>query len=111
MAARYGTIELHGKPVNNTWTHLSQTADAGATEITTILDVSDWEVGDEIIIPTTSDRHSMGENEKVKIAAIGSDGKTLTLEEPLKYTHISISQTFGIQVVETRAEVGRLSRY
>ena len=52
----------------------------------------------------------MGESEKCVISAIGMDGKTITLEEPLKYKHISISQTFGTTEVETRAEVGRLTR-
>ena len=110
LAARKGTIDLHGMPVNYTWTHLSETVEAGATEIKTVLDVSDWEVGDEIVIPSTNDRHSMGENEKRKIAAVGVDGHTLTLDEPLGYKHISISQTFGDQVVETRGEIGRLTR-
>ena len=110
LAARKGTIDLHGKPVNNTWTHLSVTAEAGATEIFTVLDVSDWEVGDEIIIPSTGDRHSLQQNEKRIIAAIGADGYSLTLDQPLGYKHLSISQTFGTEVVETRAEIGRLSR-
>ena len=110
LAARKGTIDLHGKPVNNTWTHLSVTAEAGATEVFTVLDVSDWEVGDEIIIPSTGDRHSLQQNEKRRIAAIGADGYSLTLDQPLGYKHLSISQTFGTEVVETRAEIGRLSR-
>ena len=52
----------------------------------------------------------MGENEKFIISAISSDGKTLTLQDPVKYTHLSISQVFGNTTVETRAEVGRLTR-
>ena len=110
LGVRKGFLELHGKPVNNTWTHLAVTAEANATEITVIDNVSDWEVGDEIIIPSTNNRHSMGENEKCVVSAISGDGKTLTLAEPLKYKHISISQTFGTTVVETRAEVGRITR-
>ena len=110
LGVRKGALELHGKPVNNTWTHLAVTADANATEITVVDDISDWEVGDEIVIPSTNNRHSMGESEKCVISAIGVDGKTITLEEPLKYKHISISQTFGSTEVETRAEVGRLTR-
>ena len=43
------------------------------------------------------------------IAAISTDGKTITLKDPVQYTHLSISQIFGDTVVETRAEVGRLT--
>ena len=110
LGVRKGSLELHGKPVNNTWTHLAATANAEDTVITVVDDISDWEIGDEIVIPSTNDRHSLAENEKGVIAGIGADGKTITLRDPLKYKHISISQTFGNTTVETRAEVGRISR-
>ena len=110
LGVRKGSLELHGMPVVNTWTRLAATANAGDLTITVIDDVSDWNVGDEIVIPTTNHRHSMGENELLVIASIGVDGKTITLEEPLEYKHISIEQTFGDHTVETRAEVGRLTR-
>ena len=52
----------------------------------------------------------MKENEEHHIAAISEDGYTITLTEPLKYRHISIEQTFDDKVVETRGEVGLLTR-
>ncbi len=107
---RKGRLELHGRPIANTWTFLAATADAGATTITVQDDVSDWRVGDEIMLPSTNHRHSMNENEKAKIANIDPDGVTITLEEPLQYKHISIEQTFGSHTVETRCEVGLLTR-
>jgi hypothetical protein len=110
LAVRKGALELHGMPVVNTWTHLAATAEAGATQITTVLDVSDWKVGDSIIIPTTNHRHSMNENEQINITAIDADGVTLTIDPPLQYKHLSLQQTFGTTVVDTRAEVGRLTR-
>ena len=109
LGVRKGSLQLHGKPVNNTWTHLAHTAKPNDINITVVDDVTDWEVGDEIIIASTNHRHSMGENEKMVIAAISTDGKTITLKDPVQYTHLSISQTFGDTVVETRAEVGRLT--
>lgn len=108
LGVRKGALELHGRPVNNTWTHLAITADANSTEITLVDDVSDWQVGDDIIIASTNHRHSMAENEKHRIASI--DGNTLTLESPLQYKHLSLTQTFGTTTVQTRAEVGRLTR-
>ena len=110
IAVRKGALELHGRHISHTWTHLTSTANVGDTQITVELDVSDWRVGDEIVIASTNDRHSMGENEKHKIASIDSDGKTITLENALKFKHISLTQTFGDHEIKTRAEVGLLTR-
>ena len=38
------------------------------------------------------------------------DGLTVTLEKPLEYQHISISQQFGEREVESRGEVALLTR-
>ena len=110
LGVRKGSLQLHGKPVNNTWTHLAHTANPNDINITVVDDISDWEVGDEIVIPSTNHRHSMGENEKFTISAIDMNGRTIMLNEPVKYTHLSISQLFGNTTIETRAEVGRLTR-
>ena len=106
---REGKLDLHGLPVPVTWTHLAETANANDTEIKLKQPVT-WKVGDHIVLATTGDRNSMKENEEHYIAAISSDGLTITLKEPLKYTHISIEQTFGGKVVETRGEVALLTR-
>ena len=81
----------------------------GDTSITLKQPVT-WKVGDHIALATTGDRSSMKENEEHHIAAISEDGYTITLTEPLKYRHISIEQTFDDKVVETRGEVGLLTR-
>ena len=92
-----------------TWTHLAETAPAGSTEIVLKQPVT-WKAGDKIVIATTSDRNSMKENEEMTIASVSADGYTLGLTTPLKYQHISIAQTFGDKEVESRAEVGLLTR-
>ena len=109
IGVRNGTLEFHGEYVPVTWTHLAATAAAGDTEITLKQPVT-WKVGDHIAIATTGDRSSMKENEEHYIADISADGYTLTLVEPLKYQHISIEQTFGDRVVESRGEVALLTR-
>ena len=109
IGVRNGTLEFHGEYVPVTWTHLASTAAAGDTEITLKQPVT-WKVGDHIAIATTSDRSSMKENEEHYIADISADGYTITLVEPLKYQHISIEQTFGDRVVESRGEVALLTR-
>ena len=109
IGIREGSLDLHGKYVPVTWTHLADTANVGDTSITLKQPVT-WQVGDKIVIATTSDRNSMKESEEHTIAAISGDGLTVTLQNPLKYLHISIEQTFGDKVVETRAEVALLTR-
>ncbi|CAH1775752.1 unnamed protein product [Owenia fusiformis] len=98
-----------GNPVPVTWTKLSKTAEQGSDVITLMQAVS-WQPGDDIVIPTTNHRHSMGENEKHTIKAISKDGITLTLTKPLKYTHISMVQNLHGVTLETRGEVGLLTR-
>ena len=108
IGIREGTLDLHGKYVPVTWTHLADTAQPGDSVITLKQPVT-WQAGDKIVIATTSDRNSMKESEEHTIASI-EDGVRITLVEPLKYLHISIEQTFGDKVVETRAEVALLTR-
>ena len=108
IGVREGALELHGRPIVHPWTKLAQTASPGDTTITLLHDVSDWRVGDEIAIASTEMRTVVGENEKRTITAVS--GNTLTLDEPLEYEHVSISQTFDGREVETRGEVGLLTR-
>ena len=109
LGVREGTLDLHGQFIPMTWTYLAQTAAAGDTEIVLKNGVN-WAVGSEIVVATTGDRASMGESEKMEIAAVSADGTTLTLTKPLKFQHLSIEQTFGDHNIETRAEVGLLTR-
>jgi len=45
------------------------------------------------------------------IASVSADGKTLTLTEPLEYTHLGVEVTLGDgTVLQGRAEVGLLTR-
>ena len=67
LAVREGTLDLHGRPVGDTWHRLGATAAAGASQITLKVPV-DWRVGDEVVLATTGDRHSQKENEKRKIS-------------------------------------------
>ena len=92
-----------------TWTYLADTVEAGATSITLKNGVN-WKAGSEIVNATTGDRASMGESEVAVIDSVSADGTEISLVAPLKFKHISISQTFGDHEVETRAEVGLLTR-
>ncbi|XP_062266639.1 PKHD1 like 1, tandem duplicate 1 [Platichthys flesus] len=110
LAVREGVLDLHGIPVPLTWTHLAQTA-AGGSNTLTLMKAVTWKAGAKIVIASTGDRHSQRENEVRHIASVSADQKTLTLTEPLQYTHLGVSVTLPDGTVfDARAEVGLLTR-
>ncbi|XP_051729222.1 fibrocystin-L-like [Ctenopharyngodon idella] len=110
LAVREGVLDLHGIPVPMPWTRLSQTAQNGSNTLT-LMDAVTWKTGDEIVIASTGHRHSQRENELMRIASVSADGRTLTLTEPLRYTHLGLSVTLPDGTIfEARAEVGLLTR-
>uniref|UniRef100_A0A672GVH9 Polycystic kidney and hepatic disease 1 (autosomal recessive)-like 1 n=1 Tax=Salarias fasciatus TaxID=181472 RepID=A0A672GVH9_SALFA len=110
LAVREGVLDLHGIPVPVPWTRLAATATSGSTTLTLMQAVT-WKAGDEIVIASTGHRHSQRENEVRRIASVSADGLTLTLSEPLDYTHLGVSvQLPDGTVFEGRAEVGLLTR-
>jgi len=95
-----GTLNLHGD-TTHTWTKLSETAEKGSTRIE-VLDASDWEVGDQIVLASTDFDPRQAETRL--ITAIRGD--TITLDQPLDYMHFG-RITFD---VDERGEVGLLTR-
>ena len=108
LALRDGIVDMHGMTVTQTWTRLAGTAAVGSTQIT-LLRAVDWSVGSRIVIATTGDYLSQGQSETRTITAISADGLTLTLNSPLTYKHLGVTQNVGSTTVEIRAEVGLLS--
>ena len=108
LAMRSGTLDLHGKPVGVTWTHLGQTASPGDTTITLKEPVNDWPVGGQIVIATTGNKLSQGETEVRVITAV--NGNVLTLDKELNFTHLSEKRVVHDQQVFIEAEVGLLTR-
>ncbi|KAM9385916.1 fibrocystin-L-like isoform 2-T2 [Pholidichthys leucotaenia] len=110
LAVREGTLDLHGIPVPVPWTRLAETANSGSSTLVLQHEVT-WTTGSEVVIASTGHRHSQGENEVRRIAAVSADGRTLTLDSPLNYTHLGVSVTLPDGTVfEGRAEVGLLTR-
>jgi len=81
----FGGLDLHGQNYTKTWTQLSETVEAGSTTIS-LADPVDWPVGSDIVIAPTS--FNAWESEGVRITAISADGRTLTLNDTLKYRHV-----------------------
>jgi hypothetical protein len=112
LALRRGSIEMHGKPINVTWTKLARTAAAGSITLD-LVDFVDWEVGGKVVIAATGFSHR--ENEEMTIASVevsGTDGvgSKLTLTHPLRYEHISVKQVIAGREIVTAAEVGYFTR-
>lgn len=105
-----GSLKLYGKIPSKTWSKLAVSAQKGETSITLINDVSDWKVGDQIVIaPTESENRAF---EKKTITAINKN--ILTLDSAIENFHYgdfgsTFTSGFG-GVLDMRAGVGLLSR-
>jgi hypothetical protein len=113
IGLRNGTIDIHGAPVGVTWTRLAQTVNAGSTQIV-LQDAVSWPIDSVLVLSTTGNHASQGETETVAIKSIAADKKTITLYDPVKFTHLGVSRTVGSETntitVDVRAEVGLLTR-
>ena len=79
-----GQIDIHGKPLTKTWTMLEKGASPD-DETITVIDETNWKVGDQIIIaPTGQNKDEVEERTIKKI-----DGKVITLDKALVYHHFS----------------------
>jgi hypothetical protein len=113
IALRNGTLDMHGRSVGVTWTHLRTTVAVGSDSIVLKEPVA-WNVGDLIVIATTGDRLSQKENEQRKIRSKSVDNRTLVLDRPLEFQHLCQSRIVGngSSTIElfVCAEVGLLTR-
>ena len=99
---------MHGQTTATTWTKLNETAESGSSIITLQHSVN-WAIDSQIIIATTGDFASQNESEVRRVTNISSDGRTLTLDRPLDFTHLGVVLHFNATTIEVRAEVGLLS--
>lgn len=79
-----GQIDIHGKPMDFTWTQLEESVVPGA-DLITVIDTTNWKVGDQIIIAPTG--QYWNETEERTIKAI--NGKTITLDKALEFRHFA----------------------
>ena len=99
-----GALELHGQS-RSPWTRLTASATAGTTQL--LLDAStNWHAGDRIVIASTS----FEPNEAEVATIVSVAGPSVTLAEPLRFSHWGTVQTIDGQSLDERAEVGLLSR-
>lgn len=100
-----GIIDIHGKPVNNSWTRLAQTARAG-TPTLVLQNAPTWQPGDQLVVASTDFDPTQAEIVTIERVT----GNTVTLTSPLKYMHYGDVQMFGNTALRAQAEVGLLNR-
>uniref|UniRef100_A0A7N4NVE6 Fibrocystin-L n=1 Tax=Sarcophilus harrisii TaxID=9305 RepID=A0A7N4NVE6_SARHA len=105
----FGELDLHGITRTVYKTKLSETTLAGSRVIS-LMDAVDWEVGEDIVITTTS--YDSRQTETRKIIQILADQRSFILNDSLSYTHIA--ERYQIQSTGQNytlaADVGILSR-
>lgn len=101
-----GTLELHGARRDAvSWTHLAASAQPGATSIT-LAEAVDWRPGDRIVLAPSG--FVPEEAEELTVTAV--DGATVSFTPALAHVHLGEQQTIEGTTVDTRAEVGLLTR-
>ena len=96
---------MHGKVRTPTWTSLASTASVGS-DIITVENVGDWEIGDQIVIATNDFDYNHTEVRYI----IGVSGSDLTLNETLNYTHFSGVEQYDGKDFPMKCEVALLTR-
>ena len=87
---------------------MAQTANQGSNKIV-LLEAVDWQVGEQIVVTTTS--YIPSQNEISTISWISADRKTLILDSAFVFDHLSFEETFSNGVYyRIAAAVGLLSR-
>jgi hypothetical protein len=110
IGCRYCILDLHGPKREPAWTVLEKTSEAGENTMTMQRDV-DWKVGELVGIASTDydGRHA----EKRTITSIDRSNPAkpiITLDKAFEYKHFAMTQTYGTETIDMRAEVGLLSR-
>jgi len=95
-----GRFDVHGAPMDRTWVKLGASLKAGDETVTLSAEVSGWRIGDSVIVTAGPRDEEDLRTEEREIKAI--EGKTITLNSPLKAAH----QGEG----EFRGEIANLSR-
>ena len=80
----FGRLQLFGKKHKIHWTRLAQSIDVNATKIY-LIDQVDWNIGDEIIITTST--FESRQAEKFIITDVKENGTVLELKTPATYSH------------------------
>ena len=98
-------FSMYGVERTPTWTSLAATVNIGDTTLT-VEDTIDWQVGQKIVVASTSFVPSEAEYKTITNVA----GKTLTVDSAFINKHVSTVETYGSDQLVMKAEVGLLTR-
>ncbi|WP_442481961.1 G8 domain-containing protein [Aeoliella sp. SH292] len=101
-----GRMEIHGRPMQNTWVKMHRSSEVGDTQVALQEPVADWQVGDRVIVTSTQRERNRGnrhgrsgefldnaQTEVRRIEKIGSKdftgGYSVTLDKPLTFDHFA----------------------
>jgi hypothetical protein len=87
-----GTLDIHGIE-RISWTFLDVTVDIGSSEITLIKEVN-WEIGNQIVIASTSFESTQAEQFEIQSIATVSGKSVITLNKATQYKHFAETQEF-----------------
>jgi PKD repeat protein len=93
-----GKVAMHGAVKTDTFIRLASEPLAGATTLALSAPAAGWRVGDRLVLPDTRQMYweispdnaaanYASQRETLTIAAISADGHTVTLNQPLAYSH------------------------
>jgi hypothetical protein len=95
-----------------TWTEAAGTLANGATSITLTSAPSNWQVGDELLVPDTAtpvfDQDGGHPRRESTVTIAGITGATVTLSKPLDFEHRNITDPQGVVILRPR--VANLTR-
>lgn len=91
-------FSMIGKKRTPTWTMIATTINAGENQFTVIEDV-DWQVGEHIVVASTSYDHNEAEERVIKSIS----GRTITVDRNFKYSHYAGVENYGSDTLEMRA--------
>ena len=78
----YGSVDMHGEPINYVYTHLSRDAEVGSNKRLGEDNVG-WRPGDLIVIASTT--QNPRETETAHVMSV--NGNVISLQRPLRYWH------------------------
>jgi hypothetical protein len=108
LVSNKGILDLHGVSQDKiSWTQLSANVNAGSAVIKLAESVN-WQAGDAIVIAPSG--FDANEAEQRTVKSVSADGKTITLNAALSYSHWGTIETVGGKPLDMRAEVGLLTR-
>lgn len=105
-----GNLTLFGRERSHSWTRLATTAAAGSSTLTVAADVN-WQVGDRIVVASSSFDPHQAEERTITSVASGSaaDTTVLGLDTALTHRHYAGSESHGTRSMDMMSEVALLS--